>query len=87
MIRFFLTPDEFGCLQWAPNEKHVMYVAEKKRPKTEPFYKQTAPKNDKAGFSDDQPLKVSCLSILIVGRKVECILFSFNCDSCVGVTL
>ncbi|MBN3315453.1 ACPH enzyme, partial [Atractosteus spatula] len=29
--------DQFGCLVWSHSETHLLYVAEKKRPKTEPF--------------------------------------------------
>lgn len=31
---------EFSSFQWSPDRTKVIYVAEKKGPKTEPFYKQ-----------------------------------------------
>ncbi|MFT7800887.1 acylamino-acid-releasing enzyme-like [Arapaima gigas] len=30
--------DQFGCLVWSHSETHLLYVAEKKRPKTESFF-------------------------------------------------
>ncbi|XP_046681057.1 acylamino-acid-releasing enzyme-like isoform X1 [Homalodisca vitripennis] len=32
------TSGEFCCLEWSPCEKKLLYVAEKKQPKAEPFY-------------------------------------------------
>ncbi|KAK6625137.1 hypothetical protein RUM43_005428 [Polyplax serrata] len=34
------TDGEFGSLEWSQNEEKVIYIAEKKAKKTEPFYKQ-----------------------------------------------
>ncbi|KAK7602184.1 hypothetical protein V9T40_009625 [Parthenolecanium corni] len=34
--------DTFGSLSWSPQEDKVVYVAEKKSPKTAPFYSQTS---------------------------------------------
>ncbi|XP_029343702.1 acylamino-acid-releasing enzyme-like isoform X1 [Acyrthosiphon pisum] len=31
---------EFGILEWSPDETKIVYIAEKKVPKSEPFYKQ-----------------------------------------------
>lgn len=31
-------PDCFGCLSWSHSETHLLYVAEKKRPKAESFF-------------------------------------------------
>ncbi|XP_051526113.1 acylamino-acid-releasing enzyme isoform X2 [Myxocyprinus asiaticus] len=31
--------DQFGCLVWSYSETHLLYVAEKKRPKTESYFK------------------------------------------------
>jgi len=30
----------FATLQWSPDETKIVYIAEKKVPKSEPFYKQ-----------------------------------------------
>ncbi|XP_055503700.1 acylamino-acid-releasing enzyme isoform X1 [Leucoraja erinacea] len=30
--------DQFGCLVWSHSETHILYIAEKKRPKTESFF-------------------------------------------------
>nr|XP_060621741.1 acylamino-acid-releasing enzyme [Anolis sagrei ordinatus] len=35
--------DQFGCLSWSHSETHLLYVAEKKRPKAESFFKPKAP--------------------------------------------
>ncbi|XP_061473804.1 acylamino-acid-releasing enzyme isoform X2 [Rhineura floridana] len=35
--------DQFGCLAWSHSETHLLYVAEKKRPKAESFFKPKAP--------------------------------------------
>uniref|UniRef100_A0A2S2QBH8 Acylamino-acid-releasing enzyme n=1 Tax=Sipha flava TaxID=143950 RepID=A0A2S2QBH8_9HEMI len=47
---------EFATLQWSPDETKIIYIAEKKIPKSEPFYKQK-PKNsaDKDGV-DNNPV-------------------------------
>lgn len=37
-----LHPDCFGCLSWSHSETHLLYVAEKKRPKTESFFQTKA---------------------------------------------
>lgn len=37
-----LHPDCFGCLCWSHSETHLLYVAEKKRPKTESFFQTKA---------------------------------------------
>ncbi|XP_059505951.1 acylamino-acid-releasing enzyme-like [Stegostoma tigrinum] len=31
--------DQFGCLAWSHSETHILYVAEKKRPKVQSFFK------------------------------------------------
>lgn len=35
-------PDCFGCLSWSHSETHLLYVAEKKRPKAESFFQTKA---------------------------------------------
>lgn len=40
---YFLPTDQFGCLAWSHSETHLLYVAEKKRPKAESFFKPKAP--------------------------------------------
>ncbi|XP_014244285.1 acylamino-acid-releasing enzyme-like isoform X2 [Cimex lectularius] len=37
---------EFACFEWSPCEKKILYVAEKKKPKAEPFLPLPAKKND-----------------------------------------
>ncbi|KAM9277087.1 acylamino-acid-releasing enzyme-like [Morus bassanus] len=34
--------EQFGCLAWSHSETHLLYVAEKKRPKTESFFQSKA---------------------------------------------
>ncbi|NWY50727.1 ACPH enzyme, partial [Chionis minor] len=56
--------DHFGCLAWSHSETHLLYVAEKKRPKAESFFQSKAPElgasNEDAGRPEkaDIPLKV-----------------------------
>ncbi|NXV94417.1 ACPH enzyme, partial [Calonectris borealis] len=56
--------DQFGCLAWSHSETHLLYVAEKKRPKAESFFQSKAPElgpsDEDAGRpgKDDAPLKV-----------------------------
>ncbi|XP_074007514.1 acylamino-acid-releasing enzyme-like [Numenius arquata] len=35
--------DQFGCLAWTHSETHLLYVAEKKRPKAESFFQSKPP--------------------------------------------
>ncbi|XP_065407533.1 acylamino-acid-releasing enzyme isoform X15 [Chrysemys picta bellii] len=35
--------DQFGCLSWSHSETHLLYVAERKRPKAESFFQSRAP--------------------------------------------
>ncbi|XP_064579902.1 acylamino-acid-releasing enzyme-like [Zonotrichia leucophrys gambelii] len=42
--------DQFGCLAWSHSETHLLYVAEKKRPKAESFFQSKAPE---LGTSDE----------------------------------
>ncbi|NXE30567.1 APEH enzyme, partial [Ardeotis kori] len=42
--------DQFGCLAWSHSETHLLYVAEKKRPKAESFFQSKAPE---PGASDE----------------------------------
>ncbi|NWR61380.1 ACPH enzyme, partial [Bucorvus abyssinicus] len=56
--------DQFGCLAWSHSETHLLYVAEKKRPKAESFFQSKAPElgtsDEDAGHpkKEDTPLKV-----------------------------
>ncbi|XP_035757366.1 acylamino-acid-releasing enzyme [Egretta garzetta] len=55
--------DQFGCLAWSHSETHLLYVAEKKRPKAESFFQSKAPElgtsDEDAGLpkKNDRPLK------------------------------
>ncbi|XP_060834032.1 acylamino-acid-releasing enzyme-like isoform X2 [Rhopalosiphum padi] len=45
---------EFGTLEWSPDETKIVYIAEKKVPKSEPFYKQKSKALvDKDGIHND----------------------------------
>lgn len=37
---FIFCVDEFSSFQWSPDNTKLLYIAEKKLPKSEPFYKQ-----------------------------------------------
>ncbi|XP_009892664.1 PREDICTED: acylamino-acid-releasing enzyme [Charadrius vociferus] len=42
-VGFAVLLDHFGCLAWSHSETHLLYVAEKKRPKAESFFQSKAP--------------------------------------------
>ncbi|XP_066287743.1 acylamino-acid-releasing enzyme-like [Branchiostoma lanceolatum] len=44
----------FGCFQWSPCERYLLYVAEKKMPKMESFFKR---KDKEKAESDDAPVR------------------------------
>ncbi|CAH1722220.1 unnamed protein product [Aphis gossypii] len=45
---------EFGTLEWSPDETKIVYIAEKKIPKSEPFYKQKSKASaQKDGVNND----------------------------------
>ncbi|NXV73329.1 APEH enzyme, partial [Atlantisia rogersi] len=46
--------DQFGCLAWSHSETHLLYVAEKKRPKAESFFQSKAPE---LGTSDEEVVR------------------------------
>ncbi|KAJ1522012.1 hypothetical protein ONE63_002334 [Megalurothrips usitatus] len=50
------TDDEFASLEWSPCETKVLYVAERKVPKSEPFYKPKA-QDSKDADGEKAPLK------------------------------
>ncbi|XP_054284993.1 acylamino-acid-releasing enzyme-like isoform X1 [Macrosteles quadrilineatus] len=47
------TSGEFSCLEWSPCEKKLLYVAEKKQPKAEPFY-PSKPKDKDSTIPDEK---------------------------------
>ncbi|XP_070558355.1 acylamino-acid-releasing enzyme-like [Ptychodera flava] len=49
---------QFGCLEWSSSEKQLLYVAEKKRPKTVSYF-ETKPKEDGGDETakKDEPVK------------------------------
>lgn len=46
---FFIPLDQFGCLVWSHSETHLLYVAEKKRPKAESFFQTESPELSSIG--------------------------------------
>ncbi|XP_025831069.1 acylamino-acid-releasing enzyme isoform X2 [Agrilus planipennis] len=48
---------ELGSLEWAPDESKIVYIAEKKYPKTESFYKRKLPKKENNDESSSTPIK------------------------------
>ncbi|XP_011141861.1 acylamino-acid-releasing enzyme isoform X2 [Harpegnathos saltator] len=46
------TDNEFSSFKWSPDSTKLLYIAEKKLPKTEPFYKQK-PQNKKDNKDDE----------------------------------
>jgi len=52
---------EFGTLEWSPDETKIVYIAEKKVPKSEPFYKQkpkASTNKDGVDNSDTVPVRL-----------------------------
>lgn len=50
---FFLV--EFGAFEFSPDETKLLYVAEKKNPKSEPFYKRKKADEPKDGGNAPKP--------------------------------
>ncbi|NXG53178.1 ACPH enzyme, partial [Psilopogon haemacephalus] len=53
--------DQFGCLAWSHSETHLLYVAEKKRPKTKSFFQSKDSELDEdtgCSENEDASLKV-----------------------------
>ncbi|XP_053325401.1 acylamino-acid-releasing enzyme-like [Spea bombifrons] len=47
--------EQFGCLSWSHSESHLLYIAEKKRPKAESFFQTGPSKNEDGGVG--KPIK------------------------------
>ncbi|XP_068194181.1 acylamino-acid-releasing enzyme [Antennarius striatus] len=45
--------DQFGCLVWSHSETHLLYVAEKKRPKAESFFQTESPELSPVGDEEE----------------------------------
>lgn len=56
-IDIFYILGEFASFAWSPDETKILYVAEKKIPKSDPFYKRKAVKKDQ-GAGDEAQNKV-----------------------------
>ncbi|KAG8260371.1 hypothetical protein J6590_098555 [Homalodisca vitripennis] len=70
-LHLFIT-GEFCCLEWSPCEKKLLYVAEKKQPKAEPFYPSKPIDKDSVIPEEKLPKKgiiVSRLSIVSPRKK------------------
>lgn len=66
---------DFGALEWSPCEQKLLFVAEKKVPKSDPFYKPSAQdsgSNKDSETSEKKTPKVSqvlnlyCLILVVV---------------------
>lgn len=58
---FFLFLAEFSSFQWSPDKKKILYIAEKKQPESEPFYKQKRMnKEDKNKKDENEVTVVNC---------------------------
>lgn len=49
------TDIEFGTFEFSPDETKLIYIAEKKNPKSEPFYKRKKPEEQKENNGGDAP--------------------------------
>ncbi|KAM9476086.1 acylamino-acid-releasing enzyme-like [Clarias gariepinus] len=56
--------DQFGCLVWSHSETHLLYVAEKKRPKTESYFQSEALLGD-----DEEGIKAEKLEDTVKGNQ------------------
>ncbi|KAM6977100.1 acylamino-acid-releasing enzyme-like [Aplochiton taeniatus] len=45
--------EQFGCLVWSHSETHLLYVAEKKRPKAESFFETESPESTSMGDEEE----------------------------------
>uniref|UniRef100_A0A671UYZ1 acylaminoacyl-peptidase n=1 Tax=Sparus aurata TaxID=8175 RepID=A0A671UYZ1_SPAAU len=45
--------DQFGCLVWSHSETHLLYVAERKRPKAESFFQTESPELSSIGDEEE----------------------------------
>ncbi|XP_041130550.1 acylamino-acid-releasing enzyme isoform X1 [Polyodon spathula] len=60
--------DQFGCLVWSHSETHLLYVAEKKRPKTCSFFETESP--ELSGLGDEvETLKADKKDSIIKGEQ------------------
>lgn len=48
------TDDQFGCLEWSQSGTRILYVAEKKYPKSESFFKTVSPELSHSTEEDEQ---------------------------------
>lgn len=68
---------EFASFEWSPDEKKILYVAEKKMPKSDPFYKRKAPTTTNGGDNAEQkPIGEEYVFVQdwgeqLVGKKVS----------------
>lgn len=57
---------EFGTFEFSPDEKKLLYIAEKKIPKNEPFYKRKAPEETKNNGGDTTKIVPKVIHIIII---------------------
>jgi len=55
IVIWFFFPAEFGSFCWDKTESKVIYIAERKLPKSEPFYKRQPVKSKPKDDTDDGP--------------------------------
>ncbi|XP_069500272.1 acylamino-acid-releasing enzyme-like isoform X2 [Ambystoma mexicanum] len=61
--------EQFGCLNWSHSETHLLYVAEKKRQKTESFFKTKIPDLSSTSAEEDEVSKSEKLDKPIKGDQ------------------
>ena len=55
-----MSTGQFGNLRWSPCEEYLLYIAEKKKPKTTSFFDaKSSVEKDKGDNADDVAVKVS----------------------------
>ncbi|XP_073767437.1 acylamino-acid-releasing enzyme-like [Danio rerio] len=61
--------DQFGCLVWSHSETHLLYIAEKKRPKTESYFQQ-GPETSLTP-DEEEPIKTDKKEETVPGHQFE----------------
>ncbi|XP_056638015.1 acylamino-acid-releasing enzyme-like [Diorhabda sublineata] len=70
---------DFASFEWSPDEKKILYVAEKKKPKSDPFYKRKAPTTiNESGDGSGEPKPIGQEYVYVqdwgeqlVGKKIS----------------
>lgn len=76
-ILCFASIEQFGCLVWSHSETHLLYVAERKRPKTESFF-QVCQQNCIWGLMSTESHGAENCCTALYGLKISSMLLLLN---------